>query len=303
MASPYTHRCQTVAEGMAAVRGRRSIGFAIFPIDVWSSKPDVVRKSVSDVSLWRRAGGAVLEIGRPVFQTFNPSLPSIDEQVEWIVDTEGDQRWQAVLTSTPTGMTRESRSELHMVSEVFDLLVPDLSGAYRPRESAVMTGAQPTAPYTPKAQLQHSDNSVPDDENVQMLGAGAEAVGVWVWGFSHLIAKSYQASEHSLEDHKKACDKVKQLCPSPVYVLLQPGEMMMMHGNVIHAGAKLPDGSVTGCARVHKYMIPVSAPQTKYKEDFTVLLASIGMQNHLPPGTQSLDSVFELLFDRGAGGV
>jgi hypothetical protein len=303
MDAPFTHRCSSIAEGLEAVHGGGGIGFAIFPINVWSSDPAQVQKAVEDPKLWKDASAAVGMLGRGVFQTYSR------DGEDFIPETEGGQRLQAVVgPSTPRrqeGLVRaRARHVLHEVSNVFDLHVPALKKAFSVRESAVMKGERPKYGHSPKAQMQHSDNSVPDNHNALLIGAGSEPVGLWVWTYSQHIVCKLEASGHTLADFEQACKEVDEQCQSPVYVLLQPGEMIMLHGNVIHAGARLGDHSVTGAVRVHKYMVSVDAPSgAVYEEDSTVLLALLGSQENLPLGTRSLDSVFGRFYDRGAGGV
>jgi hypothetical protein len=257
------------------------VGFAIWRPDVWSSDKDAVVKAVANKNLWSEGSSSVMQRGQPVFQTFHGST----------ADNEGQQRMQFVLGNEPPeapGTPRQGR--LNDVSAVFDALCKELTDLYRVRESAVLAGRKPRSGHQPRAQLHHSDNKVPDRHNVLLIGAGYDAVGLWIWEHSAGILIEYEESGGSPEAYQKACEAVGKLCPKPVFVLLQPGEMIVMHGNVIHAGAKLDANSACGSVRVHKYMQSLHAMATvENRRDYTELLSPV------------MEKLFGRLFDRSEG--
>jgi hypothetical protein len=269
------------------------VGFAIWRPNVWSRDDASLRKAIADRQLWSEGHKAVLAEGQAVFQTFRRGT----------VDSEGDQRLQVVLENdAPVAPGTPPQGALSEISSLYDDLSPELEALYRVRESAVLAGRTPNRGYTPKAQLHHSDNTVPDRHNVLLIGAGFEPVGLWIWERSASIVIDYEASKGSQVAHDKACAEVEKWCPTPVFVLLQPGEMIMMHGNVIHAGAKLDANSVFGSLRVHKYMQALHAKaKVEKNKDYTVLLSGMGRQASLAPGTPLLEDVFGRFFDRSEG--
>jgi hypothetical protein len=269
---------------------RNGVGFAIWAPEVWSSDPSAVRVALANKQLWVDGSTAVLEHGSEVFQTFKVT----GKKKELKGQDEGKQRMQRVL-----GGPKPAPQILHTISRVYDNLDRQITDKFRVRETTVLAGQRPKGGFVPAAQLHHSDNRVPDIHNVLLIGAGAERVGLWIWEHSAGIVIRYVGAGGTQEAYNKLVGEVESKCPVPTFVVLEPGEMIVMHGNVIHAGASLDGSCEHGSMRVHMYMQSRDpAARTEHGEDYTILLRDLQAKG---PGTPGIEEVFGRGFCRRAG--
>lgn len=270
-----TNNCQYVHSTEEMQFRLEHIGFAILKLNN-SVQNDVDKLANGD--LWKHIAQKVTVLGNPIFQKFRP-----DGQLE----TEGDQRKQQVIDpaegdtdaiGTWNEYDEEDRARM-LELKTYSALNPNgfVGEVFKSVGAAALVNVPPTGDQPQFAQIQHVDYQVNGKTPLlkapaTSIQSGPEGCSILLWPCSHKLLHALEALEETdVEQADELLQQIKSL--RMVRCNLKPYEMLIMHGNLVHAGC-----ANTG-VRLHQYLKQVD-DNSPTQSNFTVLLE--GIHEHLP---------------------
>lgn len=249
---------------------RRSLdtyGAVRLSADQWAHEPARVREVLADTELWATLRSAVMGAGSPIFQKFvEVEAGTADADCihgkYYVNDAEGGVRLQLDEKDIHAGMAYAQAAECmdaaNDIRVAFKLDERVLEGWNAPGLAYLLNagGSDPQDPYTaPRGQTAHPDygyrpgltpsHRLPVTDKMSGIVAGPEGCELLGWLGSHRAFAMYLAAK-TAADRSRAIELAKEL--QMVHIKLNPGEMLVFHGNFVHAGCK------RGPIRVHQYL-------------------------------------------------